>query len=109
MRQVSHCPHVKLVQDFETEKGVLLAVGTSLALSPYRASTGVPPMGEASLILPPSRAGTGCRALESDPYLGRGTPHIPMVVPTVKPEKWMTCVRSGRALISPADDRLYSP
>ena len=56
---ILHCPNVKLVKDFEfeTEKDVLLAGGAGLALSPYRASTGVPPMGEASLILPPSRCG----------------------------------------------------
>ena len=36
----------------------------------WKESTGVPPMGEASLVLPPYTASTGLQPSEPNPYLG---------------------------------------
>ena len=54
------------------------------------------------IMLPPSRASTGCRAIGLIHTWVEGRLAKPMVVPTVKPEKRMTCIENS-------ENRIYSP
>ena len=73
----------------------------------WKEFTGVPPMGEASLVLPPYTASTGLQPSEPNPYLGKGDASM-----TYGNAERQACKKDdvcSEDEFSPAVDQLYSP
>ena len=73
----------------------------------WKESSGVPPMGEASLILPPYTASTGLQPSEPNPYLG--TRDASMTSGNAERQACKMDDVCSEDSFSPTDDQLYSP